>query len=390
MVWRIVRSKGFIPVVLIVAALLYWRLHSNPPKAISIGYVADRSVILWNTLAEVREEVAEVHYGERVEVLRVEGPSSRVRTASGALGWIRDSRQIMDSELWGKSASLLDRARTLPVQARGRTKTVSNVRVEPGRDASRIFQFVRGTPVVILERAVADASQTSEENSQEEKGSASGQDEPKAKQEDWFLVLRAEDANATGNESASPDKPSQSSPGTNEAPKVKPASTDAVSGGTSVAQAGVLGVGAPAGPVAGWVLARFIEPDLPGPVKDYASSADLHVVAWFELNRVPDGSGGEAPQYLVAGTHGGQVQSCDFTTLRVYTWGKARKRYETAYVESDLCGHLPIRVSDSPKGPEFQFAEAKGDSSNRIYVMQQTVVHRVKDAASPRKPERAR
>ena len=99
MVWRIVRSKGFIPVVLIVAALLYWRLHSSPPKAISIGYVADRNVILWNTLAEVREEVAEVHYGDRVELLRLEGPSSQVRTASGALGWIRDSRQIMDSEL---------------------------------------------------------------------------------------------------------------------------------------------------------------------------------------------------------------------------------------------------------------------------------------------------
>jgi hypothetical protein len=387
MVWRIVRSKGFIPVLLIVAALLYWRLHSGPPKAISVGYVGDRTVILWNTLAEVREEVAEVHYGDRVEVLRGEGPSSQVRTASGAIGWIRDSRQIMDSELWGKSASLLERARTLPVQARGRTKTVSNVRLEPGRDASRIFQFVRGTPVVILERAVADASQPSEENSTEEKAPASAPDEPKPKQEDWFLVLRAGDVNTAGSDSASSSNPSQNTLREKEAPKVKPASADAVSGGPSVAQAGVLAMSGSAGPIAGWVLARFIEPDLPGPVKDYASSADLHVVAWFELNRVPDGSGGEAPQYLAAGTHGGEVQSCDFTTLRVYTWGKVRKRYETAYVESNLCGRLPIRVSESPKGPEFQFAEAGGSSGNRIYVMQQTVVHRVKDATSPRKPQ---
>jgi hypothetical protein len=386
MVWRIVRSKGFIPVVLIVAALLYWRLHNGPAKAISVGYVADRSVILWNTLAEVHDAVAEVHYGDRVEVLRVEGPSSQVRTASGVVGWIRDSRQIMDSELWGKSALLLERARKLPVQARGRTKAVSNVRLEPGRDASRIFQFVRGTPVVILERAVADASQASDENSQEEKGSAP--DEPKPKQEDWLLVLRADDASSAGNENTSSGNSSQNSLKVNEAPKVKPASADAVSGGPSVTQPGVLAISGPAGPIAGWVLARFIEPDLPGPVKDYASSADLHVVAWFELNRVPDGSGGEAPQYLVAGTHGGEVQSCDFTMLRVYTWGKARKRYETAYVESNLCGHLPIRVSDSPKGPQFQFVEADGSNSNRIYVMQQTVVHRVKEGASPRKTKR--
>jgi len=381
MVWRIIRSKGFIPFVLIIAALLYWKLHSGPPKAISVGYVADRTVILWNTLAEVREEVGEVHYGDRVELLRVEGPSSQVRAPSGVIGWIRDSRQIMDSELWGKSASLLEHARTLPVQARGRTKTVSNVRVEPGRDASRIFQFVRGTPVVILERAVTDAPQASEENSQEEKASAP--DEPKAKQEDWFLVLRADDANATGNNAS--ENPAQSSPRGSETAKVKPASADAVSGGPSVAQPGALTVGGPTGPIAGWVLARFIEPDLPGPVKDYASSANLHVVAWFELNRVPDGSGGEAPQYLVAGTHGGEAYSCDFTMLRVYTWGKARKRYETAYVEGNLCGHLPIRVSNSVKGPEFLFSEGADRTGARSYVMQQTVVHRVKDARSPRK-----
>jgi|SRR5215472_3633162 len=375
MVWRIIRSKGFIPVVLIVAALLYWKLHNGSPKAISVGYVADRNVILWNTLAEVREEVGEVHYGDRVEVLRVEGPASQVRTASGVVGWMRDSRQVMDSELWGKSASLLERARTLPVQARGRTKTVSNVRVEPGRDASRIFQFVRGTPVVILERAVADAPSASEENSQEEKAPAP--DESKAKQEDWVLVLRADDASAAGSET--PSSESQTA-------KVKPASVDAVSGGPPGVQPGLLAVGGPAGPIAGWVLARFIEPDLPGPVKDYASSADLHVVAWFELNRVPDGSGREAPQYLVAGSHGGEGQSCDFTMLRVYTWGNARKRYETAYVESSLCGRLPIRVSNGPKGPEFQFAEANAAGSNRTYVMQQTAVHRVKDTASPRRP----
>lgn len=373
MVWRIVRSKGFMPFVLIVAALLYWKLHSGPPKAISVGYVADRSVTLWNTLAEVHQEVAEVHYGDRVEVMRIEGPGSQLRTPSGVIGWVRDSRQIMGSELWGRSASLLERARTLPVQARGRTKTVSNVRVEPGRDASRIFQFVRGTPVVILERAVADAPTAWDENSQEEK--ATGTDESKPKQEDWFLVLRADDAKATDNETAS----------NNRAANVKPASVDAVSGGPSPVQPGAMAIGGPAGPIAGWVLARFIEPDLPGPVKDYASSADLHVVAWFELNRVPDGSGGEAPQYLVAGTHAGKGQSCDFTMLRVYTWGKARKRYETAYVESNLCGRLPIRVSETPKGPQFRFAESGSSGGNRIYVMQQTVVRRVKDTSSPHK-----
>ncbi|HLJ22974.1 MAG TPA: hypothetical protein VKT71_02625 [Candidatus Acidoferrales bacterium] len=372
MFWRIARKLGFIPVLLILGALLYWKLHSGPPKAISVGYVADRDVILWNTLAQVRESVGEVHYGDRLEVVRVEGPAMQVRTSSGTIGWMRDSRQMMDSDLWTKSAALLEKTRTMPVQATGRTKTLSNLRVEPGRDAPRIFQFGRGTPVLILKRAVADAPSGPEENSQDEKITST--DAPqKAKQEDWLLVLRAIDAPPiTDGITPPPDSATA---------KMKRSTGDVVSGGPVLSQSGV-GTSAPAGLVAGWVLARFVELDLPGPVKDLASSADLHVVAWFELNRVADGSGGEAPQYLVAGTHGGEGQVCDFTMLRVYTWGTARKRYETAYVESDLCGRLPIRVSNGAKGPEFGFADLDDSSVDRKYVMVQTAVRRVREAGS--------
>ena len=370
MIWRIVRSRGFIPVVLILAALLYWKLHQGPSQVISVGYVGDRGVILWNTLAEVRESVGEMHYGDRVEVLRVEGPSVQVRTASGTVGWMRDSRQLMDTDLWGKIATLLMRTRTLPIQARGRTKTVSNVRVAPGRDGKRIFQFGRDTKVLILERAVADAPQGPEEISPAEKSDSSDAQGPK--QEDWLLVMRA--LNSTPNGVGVPSTRNTST-------EANRATSDAVSGGPEAALLSPTIVDA-SGPVAGWVLARFIELDLPDPVKDYASSADLHVVAWFELNRVPDGSGGEAPQYLVAGSRGAEGGPCDFTVLRVYTWGTARKRYETAYVESDLCGKLPIHISGSAKGPQFQFPDVDQGGALRTYVMSQTSVRRVKDAAT--------
>jgi hypothetical protein len=67
--------------------------------------------------------------------------------------------------------------------------------------------------------------------------------------------------------------------------------------------------------------------------------------------------------------------------LRVYTWSTARKRYETAYVESNLCGRLPIRTSNEQKGPEFQFADVNEGGADRKYAMYQTSVRRVKDAA---------
>jgi len=379
MIWRLLRSHGLIPAILIIAALFYWKMHSGPPKAISVGYVSDRDVILWNTLAQVREPAAEVHYGDRVEVLRLEGASAQVRTGTGAIGWVRDSRQIMDADLWEKSIALLEKTSKLPVQARGKTKTVSNVRVEPGRDGKRIFQFTRGTPVVVLARAVADAPQGPEENAQEEKISTDGQ---KPKQEDWLLVMRAETSATAGVQNASTS--------TNSPARVKPTTADAVSGGPMETQTATPGISEPSGPVAGWVLARFIEFDLPDTVKDYASSADLHVVAWFELNRVPDGSGGDAPQYLVAGSRGGEGRDCDFTMLRVYTWGAKRKRYETAYVESDLCGRLPIQVSTGARGPEFEFPDADAGGAERRYEMIQTEVRRVKNpgASAPRSQHR--
>jgi hypothetical protein len=373
MIWRIVRSRGFIPLVLILGALLYWRLHTGPAKAISVGYVGDRDAILWNTLAQVREAVGQVHYGDRVEVMRAEGTAVQVRTSAGTIGWMRDSRQLMDSDLWGKSAALFEKARTLPVQAVGRTKTVTNLRVEPGRDGKRIFQFGRGTRVLILARAVADAPQGPEENSTEGKVVSAGEQE-KSKQEDWLLVLRAINS--------SPAKDDGLVPPINGPAVVKAATGDSVSGGPVLAQSVPGSVSDPAGPIAGWVLARFMELDLPDPVKDYASSADLHVGAWFELNRVPDGSGGEAPQYLVAGSHGGEGGACDFTMLRVYTWSTVRKRYETAYVESDLCGRLPIRTSSGARGPEFHFSDVNQGGADRKYVMYQTSVRRVKDATA--------
>jgi hypothetical protein len=368
MLRRILRARGIIPVILIFAALMYWWLHPRAPKSISTGYVGERDVTLWNTLAQVREMVTVLHYGDRVEVLRQEGGAAQVRTANGATGWIMDARQLMDPALSDQSAKLLARARTMPVQARGQTKTVSNIRVEPGRNGQRIFQLPRGTPVVVLGRTVADAPQANEQNSTDEK--AAGGAQQQAKKEDWLFVMRGDNpplaSNVPASETLSTKPESNSSAGP-------------VSGGPGTAQPAATEESSKATPIAGWVLARFIEPDLPGPVRDYASSADLRVVAWFELNRVDDGSGGRTPQYLVAGTRGGEGQPCDFTMLRVYTWGKARKRYETAYVESDLCGSLPIQVSQSPSGPEFHFAEADQGASDRKYVMRQTVVRRVRN-----------
>ena len=85
------------------------------------------------------------------------------------------------------------------------------------------------------------------------------------------------------------------------------------------------------------------------------SSANVRPVAWFELNRVTDDQG-EHPQYLVAGTRSAEGQPCDFTTMRVYTWNPKKSRYETAFIENDLCGACRSSLPRVPRvSPNFDF-----------------------------------
>jgi hypothetical protein len=325
--------------LLIVVGLLAWVLR---PKHESLGeaYVSERSVTLWSSVAQVREPVDTLHYGERVDIIAYRNDNVKVRTAAGEIGWV-DGRQLLEPALWQRSAKLLAQALALPIQARGRTKVQTNLRVEPGRTEPRLYQFVRGVPVEVVGRGVADWVQVTDEKEPA--------NEPETKKEDWFLVRGV--ATRPPGESAG-----------------RAAETNATT------QPGDQSV-----PVAGWVVARFVELDLPDPVREGMASANIRPVAWIELNRVASPSG-EKPQYLVAGARGPEGQSCDFTTLRVYTWNARKIRYETAFIENNLCGQMPVRVGKGPKDePEFRFRTMDGNKEDRVYRLIQTVVRRVRE-----------
>src|SRR5262245_32825195 len=291
-----------IPLLLLVVVVA-WIVR---PKHEYIGdaYVSSKSTALLSSVAQVRQEVGELHFGEHVVMMAKRNEFVKVKTSSGLVGWV-DAHQLMDPPLWQRSIVLLKSAQGLPAQARGRTKVATNLRVEPGRSEARLYQFGRGIPVEVVGRSTADWVQVSDE-----KESASPQE---TKKEDWFLVRGV----AT--------RP--------------PGETTARTGSTIPAMTTEPGDGSV--PIAGWVVARFVELDVPDAVREGASSANVRPIAWFELNRVPDDSG-ERPQYLLAAVRGPEGQACDFTNLRVFTWNKKKTRYETAFIENDLCGALPI------------------------------------------------
>ena len=54
--------------------------------------------------------------------------------------------------------------------------------------------------------------------------------------------------------------------------------------------------------------------------------------------------------------------------------------YETAFIENNLCGQLPIRVGKGSKDePEFRFRIMNGDKEERVYRLIETVVRRVRE-----------
>src|ERR1700736_6128731 len=327
-----------VPLLCLVAVLAWF----SRPKHEYLGeaYVSERSTTLWSSVAQAREPIDTLHYDDRVDVMSRRNDSVKVRTLSGEVGWI-EARLLLEPALWQRSVKLLTAAKAMPVQARGRTKVQTNLRAEPGRTQPRLYQFGRGVPLEIVARSVADWVQVSDERENKEA--------QEAKREDWFLV-RGLATRPPGEVSA---RSSESNTTTQPGDKTVP--------------------------MAGWVVARFVELDLPEAVREGMASANVRPIAWFELNRVASPSG-DKPQYLVAGTRSGEGQLCDFTVLRVYTWNQRRTRYETAFIENNLCGQMPIRLGKGPKGePQFRFRQMLGAKEERVYRLMQTVVRRIRE-----------
>jgi hypothetical protein len=356
------RRRWIVAIALLASIVIVWRARRRAPEY-PTAYVANSRVTLWSSNAPVRSAVATVHYGQPVRVITKSGDKVQVRTAQGAQGWM-DERLLLDTITWQQAAELIGQAKSIPVQATGHTRATSNVHSEPGRETPRIFQFMRDVRVEVLQRRVVPAAPAG----------AGSNAESSRRLEDWLFVLAAEPqatppADSSGAPRATATRFSTSGSG-----------MDRNAEGGTPADTPV--AGSVTGPVAGWILARFVVLDPPQPIPEYASSAGMRVVAWAVLNTVPDTSG-ERPQYLVAGQRGGEGQPCDFSIVRVYTWGIQRQRYETAYVESGICGGLPIRTQRTSDGAEFRFPEADqgkagGIVSERVYLMKQTVVRRIR------------
>ncbi len=314
--------------VLVIGLGLYLNFrHSAPP--LEIAYAGNKQVTVWSTSAQVREPIGTLNFGERLDVLQRFQDQVKIRTAKGEVGWVPE-HDLLSADSWQMLKDLEVRSASMVIEARGHTRVLSNLHFGPGRDTPRVRQLNKDVPLDVLTRQPAEINPAAPGANGNSEADAAGA-APETKKEDWWLVR------------------------------------------AHTADQGIL---------AGWLLGRFIDLDVPAPLPDYASSANTRIVAWDVLNSVLDPSGARKSQYLLLGTHGPEGQPCDFTSMRAYTWSIKHQSYETAFVESNICGKLPVGfVHSTTAGGDvtFSFEDlSAGAPEKRDYLMRQTIIRRLR------------
>jgi hypothetical protein len=305
--------------LILAFAIREYRLHRKLP--LEEAYIGGQGATVWNSTAQIRSPIANLAYGEPVEIYQRDADYVLVGTSAGVRGWV-SSASLIDPDLWRRVALLDATTKSMPVQAVGHTRARANIHTRPGRTSPVILEAPGDSSLIVLRHAAAASGPQPSE--------ADASSSPNV--EDWWLV-----------------------------------------------RADIKDIGT----VSGWVLDRLVSLDLPEPLPEYQSSEDYSVVAWFEINRADDpSSAGYRPEYLVAGVRDSQDQvACDFTLMRVYTWSAKRHRYETAFLDSRLCGKLPVDVTPAktPGGDAYFRFQNLGSNGieNRAYDMKLTTVRRM-------------
>ncbi|MGA7290859.1 MAG: SH3 domain-containing protein [Terriglobales bacterium] len=299
-------------------------------RVLDVAYVSGVQAVLRDRVAAVYEKAGVVKNGERVEVLDHDRRFVKVRTSTGAMGWV-EQRYLVGQDIYDQIQKLTADNQNDPVQAQGTTRNDTNLHVEPGRDSEHLYQISSGEKLALLKRSTAEkpGSAVAPPHSAKPSGNSSGNNKDERKPvpliEDWWLVR---------------DSHSR----------------------------------------VGWVLGRMIDLDVPLEVAQYAEGQ--RIVAFFALDQVKDGDK-QVPQYLTVLTEPKDGLPFDFNQIRVFTWNVRRHRYETAYRER-MEGMLPVTVSQESFDKEGTLpvftVRVRGDDgkvTERKYKLNTPIVRRV-------------
>jgi Bacterial SH3 domain len=294
-------------------------------RILEVAYVAAVQANLRDQVAAVYEKAGVVKNGDRVEVLDHDRRFVKVRTATGATGWL-EQRYLVGQDVYDQIQKLTADNQNDPVQAQGATRNDTNLHVEPGRDTEHLYQISSGEKLSLLKRGTAEkAGSVAAAPRATPTSNLPDKKRPGPIVEDWWLVRDSHNR-------------------------------------------------------VGWLLSRMIDLDVPLDIAQYAEGQ--RIVAFFVLNQVRDGDK-KVAQYLTVVTEPKDGLPFDFNQIRVFTWNVKRHRYETAYRER-MEGVLPVTVSQESFDKEgvlpvftIRVKDDAGNVIERKYKLNTPMVRRV-------------
>jgi Bacterial SH3 domain len=333
-------------ILLLLAALILFAACSACKRTTLVQhqymYVSAAETSLRDRVATMYNKIGTVHNGDRVEVLEKQRRFLRVRTDSGQEGWIEE-RSLVTQDTYDAFKKLEQEASGQPVQAHGTTRAELNMHDTPSREGEHLYQLKDGEKVDILKRATAQKNQPKPAATAPAQTGKSGA--PQSKQppapagnpaDQNTPAPAAQPALAPPDSATQPGKNPKLASKTKEAEPPKPVMEDWYL------------VRSYSGRV-GWVLLRMVDLDIPLDIAQYAEGQ--RIMGYFVLNTVQDGDK-QVPQYLVMLNEPKDGLPWDFNQIRVFTWGRVRHRYETAYRVRNLEGHLPVKTGHDVFGKE--------------------------------------
>ena len=326
--------------------------------ALGEAFVGPAAVNLRKEIALKSGTVATVHFAEKVEILTIRRRFVRVRTRSGAEGWL-DEHMLLRQKDMDQIKAQSDAARALPSQGVATTLEAMNVHAEPNRYSPSYLQLKEGDRFDVLQHRIVavppsairkvlippppkPAKRPKKEN--KSKIPPPPAPAPPPLPSDWMdLSKEGEDALPPKIEEPPPTTPEE------DWSLIRSASGQS-----------------------GWVLTRRLYMGIPDEVAQYAEGH--RISSYFSLGKVRDEEQDKVKDIWLWTTIGSGNHPYDFDGFRVFIWSLRRHRYETALIQRRLRGYFPTFADASTGTFSLCIAREDGERYRREYRMVDTQV----------------
>jgi SH3-like domain-containing protein len=394
-------SNRLFAALLLAAVVSLAACKHGPISTGEYVYVATPQLVLRDRVAAVYNKVGTAKNGERLEVLERAKRFVRVRTPRGEEGWV-EQRNLADPDVYDGFQKLAADNKSALVQGKGKTRAELNMHLTAARDGETLYQLSDAEQVDILARTTGERLTTQEIAAKQQ-----------TEAREALYQRQVEDAKKKADREAEKYKKKIKTKTTVDLkqPTVAPPSgwdqktppevllTDEQKAARALKNKGKEEnalkpfddwwlVRNKEGKV-GWVLARMIDLDIPLEIAQYAEGQ--RVMGAYVLNTIKDDEKGDVAQYLVVLNEPKDGTPWDFSQLRVFSWNRAKHRYETAYRERNLVGYFPVKTGTEDFGkegvlPTFTVRKKNEDGTitDRKYRMIGPIVREVKSEGEPK------